>query len=392
MQEDIRVEVPTEEGIQFDLRSLFLGAVRTTLEALLEEEVRRIAGNGSWARFQGTKDYRNGTYMRGLMTSLGHLAVSIPRTRHSGSAADVIGRYKRRMNEIDDGIVAAYVGGISTRKMGAVTEALMGDTVDKSTISRITKSLEEKVEALRTSRLDEAIIYLYLDATFIDARWARKVENVAALVAYGIGPDGKRRLLAVTLGASESEDSWTEMLRQLLARGLHGVKLIIADAHPGLLAAARHLLPEVPVQRCVVHLERNILTQTPQRLRLRLGKELSNVFNAPSLKEARERKEALKHGLGAQLPEAMSCLDAGFSSATTFYSFPKAHWRRIKTTNGLERLNAEIKRRTRAVGAFPDRSSALRLITAVALSVTEIWSDRMYLDMTAFNSPQAQAA
>jgi transposase-like protein len=271
MKEVTRFEVPSEEDIRVDLRSVFLGAVRTTLEALLEEEVRRIAGNGSWARFQGSKDHRNGTYMRGLMTSLGHLDIAVPRTRHSGSAADVVGRYQRRMDEIDEGIVAAYVGGVSTRKMGAVTEALMGESVGKSTVSRVTKSLEHKVETLRSSKLNEPITYLYLDATFLDARWARKVENVAALVAYGIGPSGKRQLLAVTIGASESEDSWSDLIRQLTERGLHGVKLVIADAHGGLLAAVRHLLPEVAVQRCVVHLQRNALAKTPWRLRARLG-------------------------------------------------------------------------------------------------------------------------
>jgi transposase-like protein len=295
------------------------------------------------------------------------------------------------MDEVDEGIVAAYVNGVSTRKMGAVTEALMGKAVGKSTVSRVTKSLEERIEALRNSKLNEAITYLYLDATFLNARWARKVENVAALVAYGIGPDGKRRLLAVTLGTSESEASWTELLRQLIDRGLNGVKLLIADAHAGLLAAARHLLPEVPIQRCIVHLQRNVLVKAPARLRARLGKEVSKVFAAPSKTEARKRLEALKNGLGRELPEAMACFHEGFESATTFYSFPVSHWRRIRTTNGLERLHAEIKRRINAVGAFPDRASALRLITAVALDVTEIWSDRFYVDMSAFNS-QAQAA
>jgi putative transposase len=392
MNEAIPFEVPSEEDVRVDLRSLFLGAVRTTLEALLEEEVRRIAGNGTWARFQGAKDHRNGTYMRGLMTSLGHLDLAVPRTRHSGSAIGVVGRYQRRVAEIDEGIIAAYVNGVSTRKMGAVTEALMSKSVDKSTVSRVTKSLEEKVEALRNLKLEDPITYLYFDATFLDARWARKVENVAALVAYGIGPSGKRQLLAVTIGVSESEESWSDLIRQLVARGLSGVKLVIADAHSGLLSAVRHLLPEVAVQRCVVHLQRNALGKAPWRLRARFGREVSTIFNAPSAAEARKRLDGLKGGLGTQLPEAMDCLEGGFAAATTFYSFPKAHWRRIKTTNGLERLNGEIKRRTKAVGAFPDRGSALRLITAVALSVTEIWSDRIYLDMSVFSSTQAKAA
>jgi transposase-like protein len=276
--------------------------------------------------------------------------------------------------------------------MGKVTEALAGEQVGRSTVSRVTRTLEQQVEGLRRAPITEPITYLYLDGTFLDARWARKVENVAALVAYGIGPDGRRRLLGITIGAQESEASWTELLRQLTERGLSGVKLVIADAHAGLGAAVRHHLPEAKLQRCVVHLQRNALAQTPWRLRGRLGREITNVFAAQAVSDARKRLDALKLGLGKELPEAMATLEDGFAAATQFYAFPRAHWRRIKTTNGLERLHAEIKRRTNAIGAFPDRSSALRLITAVAVAVTAIWGQRLYVDMSQFDSAQAKAA
>lgn len=156
----------------------------------------------------------------------------------------------------------------------------------------------------------------------------------------------------------------------------------VADANAGLAKAVRHHLPEVPLQRCTVYLLRNVLTKAPQRLRARLAREVSNVFDAASKAEAQKRVDVLKAGLGKQVPEAMKCLDEGFAAATQFYTFPREHWHRIRSTNGLERLHGEIKRRTRAVGAFPDRASALRLVTAVALQVTAIWSDRSYLDMS----------
>lgn len=164
------------------------------------------------------------------------------------------------------------------------------------------------------------------------------MENVAALVAYGVGLDGRRRLLAVTIGAQESEASWADLLGKLTERGLTGVKLVIADDHAGLKAAVRTHLPEARVQRCVVHLQRNALDKTPWRLRGRVGREVGNIFAAPSLNEARKRLEAFKVGLGEQVPEAAACVEAGFAAATQFYAFPQAHWRRIKTTNGLERL------------------------------------------------------
>lgn len=380
------VEVPTQEAIRGDLRSMFQGAVKLALETVLEEVVRDMIGARRWQRLASRKDVRNGTYLRSLLTTMGMIEVAVPRTRENGSAVGVLGRYKRRSAELDDGIVAAYVHGASTRDIGEITEALVGENVSRSTVSRVTKSLGEKVEELRKAPITGPVAYLFLDATFIDARWARKVENVSALVAYGIGMDGHRQLLAVTIGAEESENSWSELLAQLAERGLSGVQLVVADAHAGIAAAVRRHLPEAPLQRCTVHLQRNALGKAPQRLRGRLGREISKVFEAGSQADARRRLEALRAGLGKQVPEAMKCLDDGFAAATRFYAFPRAHWHRIRSTNGLERLHGEIKRRTRAVGAFPDRASALRLITAVALQVTAVWTDRRYLDMSLLNS------
>jgi transposase-like protein len=381
MDEVADLELPTQENVHADLRSVFQGAVKLALETVLDEVVRDLIGARRWQRLASRKDVRNGTYLRSLLTTMGMIEVAVPRTRQNGSAADVIGRYRRRSSEIDDGIVAAYVGGASTRDIGEITKALVGENVGRSTVSRVTASLNDKVDQLRKAPITGPIPYLFLDATFLDARWARKVENVSALVAYGVGMDGHRQLLAVTIGAEESEDSWSELLAQLLERGLSGVQLVIADAHAGIAAAVRKHLPEAPRQRCTVHLQRNALAKAPQRLRGRLAREITKVFEAGSQAEAKRRLEGLRGGLGKQVPEAMKCLDDGFAAATQFYAFPRAHWHRIRSTNGLERLHGEIKRRTRAVGAFPDRASALRLVTAVALQVTAIWSDRRYLDM-----------
>ena len=383
MAEDVEFERATQEELRTDLRSLFQGAIRLVIENVLQEEVRELVGARRFERLSQRKDVRNGTYLRRLLTAMGQIDVAVPRTRESGSACDVLGRYQRRAPEVDDLIAEAYVHGVSTRKMGAVTDALLGDRVGRSTVSRVTRRLEGEVEALRTAPITEPIAYLYLDATFLDARWARTVENVAALVAYGVTPDGKRRLLGVTIGPEESEASWTELLEQLVARGLTGVALVIADEHAGLVKAVRRLLPEAKRQRCVVHLQRNVLAKTPARLRARVARAVTQIFQAPSRDEAKKRLAQFAATLGAQVPEALACLEQGFDAATQFYAFPAAHWVRLRSTNGLERLHGEIKRRTRAVGAFPDRASALRLVIAVALRVTAIWDDRRYFDMTA---------
>ncbi len=393
MSEVAELELLTQENFRTDLRALFQGAVRVALEVALEEELREMVGARKWERQAQRVDSRNGTYLRRLVTSMGGIDLAVPRAREGGSAGSaVIGRYKRRAAEVDAAMVSAYVHGASTRDVGQITEALMGEHVSKSAVSRAAKTLGTKVEELRTAPIVDPIPYLFLDATFLDARWARTVENVSALVAYGIGLDGHRRLLAVTIGPEESEDSWNELLAQLLERGLSGVQLVVADAHAGLDAAVRRHLPEAPKQRCVVHLQRNVLTKAPQRLRARLAREVWRVFQAPSKAEARKRMAQLGAGLGRQVPEAMACLENGFEAATRFYAFPKEHWHRIRSTNGLERLHGEIKRRTNAVGAFPDRASALRLVTAVALNVTAIWTDRRYLDMSLLKSKEATEA
>jgi putative transposase len=373
---------PTQDEMSWDLAGLFRGAIRVVLECVLQEEVKELVGARRYERLASRKDHLNGTYLRRLLTSLGLIEVAVPRTRANGSPVDVIGRYKRRTGEIDRMVTTAYVEGVSTRDMNRVTQALMGEGISRSTVSRVTKSLAEQVEELRRAPITEPIPYLYLDATFLDARWARTVENVSALVAYGVTADGHRRLLGVGIGAEESEESWSGLLGELVSRGLSGVQLVIADDHRGLANAARRHLPEAQRQRCTVHLERNVLAKAPQRLRGRVAGQLRVVFQASSLAEAKKRLQAFAGGLGQQVPEALHCLEDGFAAATQYFAFPKEHWIRIRSSNGLERLHGEIKRRIRSVGAFPDRESALRLITAVALETTRIWGDRRYLDMS----------
>ncbi len=192
--------------------------------------------------------------------------------------------------------------------MTKLSQALMGEGISRSTVSRVTKVLEERVEALRRAPIDKPIPYLYLDATFLDARWARSVENVSALVAYGVDTSGHRRLLGLSIGTEESEQSWSDLLSQLFERGLSGVELVITDEHRGLANAVRRHLPEARRQRCTVHLERNVLTKVPHRLRARVAKQLRSIFDAPSATEAKRRLHDFSSGLGRQGPEALRCL------------------------------------------------------------------------------------
>jgi transposase-like protein len=374
--------MPTQEDFQFDLAARVRQAVQATIQVVLDDELERLTGAGHYQRSDERVDLRNGGYPRRLVTTSGEIEVRVGRTRAGGAATAPVGRYLRRQPEIDDAIAESYVRGLSTRDMGSVTQALLGKRVARSTVSRVTRRLDDEVEALRTEALAEPIAYLYLDATFVDARWARTVENVSALVAYGVGPDGHRRLLAVHIGTQESEASWAGLLAELVERGLSGVLMVIADEHAGLRAAVRKALPEARQQRCTVHLLRNVLANVPRRHQRRIAREAVAVLHADGLDAAKKAMRSFRDRFARQFAEAVACLERGFDAGTQYFAFPEKHWMRIRSTNGLERLHGEVKRRTRAIGAFPDRASALRLITAVALQAVSIWRDRIYLDMT----------
>ncbi|MFH1464004.1 MAG: IS256 family transposase [Pseudomonadota bacterium] len=375
-------ERASEEEIHADLGEVFRAAAKAGLELVLEEVLRETVGAAKWAKAKSRSDSYNGSYLRGLLTSMGHIEVKMPRARKAGAPVHVIGAYKRRLAEVDEAIVGAYVKGVSTRGMGSVVEALAGEGLSSSAVSRVTARLEERVEELRTRKLEGKYPYLFLDATYLKARWARSVESFPALIAYGVNEKGKRELLAVEIGTGESEETWVDLLDGLIKRGLKGVLLVISDAHEGIWAAVRKRLPEVPHQRCVVHLLRNVGSKVPHRLRKRVLGEVSAIFKSKDLDEAKERLAKFKARWSKELPEAASCLTEGFPAASQFFAFPTEHHVRIRTNNGLERLNREIKRRIKAIDSFPDRVSALRLVVVVAANAAQAWGRRRYLDMS----------
>ncbi len=262
----IDLAMPTQEDFQRDLSDRCREAVRATIQVVLDEELERLIGAGPYERSAERIDMRNGQYPRRVVTTSGEVDVRVGRSRNGGSATAPLGRYARRRPEIDQAITQAYVSGLSTRDMAGVTTALVGKKVGRSTVSRVTKRLEDEVTSLRNAPITAKFPYVYLDATFVDARWARTVENVSALVAYGVGLDGYRHLLAVNIGVSASEASLlTTLLAGLVARGLSGVRLLIRDEHAGLIAAARKVLPEVRQQRCTAHLSGNVFSNMPKQ-------------------------------------------------------------------------------------------------------------------------------
>lgn len=392
MSKAIEVVPPGQAEVRADLAGLFRGAIRTVLEYLLNEEVSELIGAERYQRIASRRDYRNGSYLRRLATALGWIEVEVPRTRSGPVPQAVLERYQRREESVNALVREAYVSGCSTRDLEALTQTLLGEGLSRSTVSRVTEGLAEEVEAYFRRPLPKAYPYLFLDATFLDARWAGAVEDVSALVAYGVDEEGHRELLGLALGCEESEESWSELLEELTDRGLHGVRLVIRDQHAGLRRAVRRFLPRAEQQRCWIHFLRNILAKVPQRLGKQVVAELKRIWKADSEEEARRCAQAWLERWESELPEAAKILRSGLDASLTFYRYPKSHWRRIRSTNALERLHAEIKRRIDALGAFPDRKSALKLIGACALRVARKWGERRYLDMKITREPRNEEA
>jgi len=255
---------------------------------------------------------------------MGAIDLKVPRAREGGSAGGaVFERYKRRSAEVDDTMVAAYVHGASTRDIGQITEALMGEHVSRSTVSRVAKTLGTKVEDLRKAPIEGPIPYLFLDATFLDARWAREVENVSALVAYGVGLDGHRRSWRSPSGRRNRRPPGATCSPSSTSAASRGCSRSSQMPNAGLAKAVRHHLPEAPLQRCVVHLQRNIVGKAPQKLRARLAKAVWQAFLAPRKADARRRMAELASDLGRQLPESMACLADGFEQRQRPLTWPE---------------------------------------------------------------------
>lgn len=290
--------------------------------------------------------------------------------------------------------MTAYVTGTSTRKVDDLVRALGCDSgVSKSTVSRICRDIDTEVAAFCTRSLVHiAMPYVYLDATYIKARHQHRIVSRAAVVATAVTADGNREVLGLDVGDSEDEVFWTAFLRSLRDRGLGGVRLVISDAHAGLKAAIARVFQGASWQRCKVHLARNVLAVVPQASKEMVAATVRTIFAQPDAAAARAQLHDVVGVLGRQFPKAAEILAAAEADVTAYATFPRAHWKKIASTNPLERVNKEIKRRSNVVGIFPDDASVLRLVGAVLIEQHDDWAsnDRRYLSeqsMAAIDQP-----
>ena len=361
-------------------------SVEETLNAMLDAEADEITGAARYERGGERKAYRAGHYERDLTVKAGKMSLKVPKLKGAVFESAVIERYRRREESVEEALIDMYLAGVSTRQVDDVSQLLWGDRMPSQTLSDKLKKVYADIDEWRGRPLEQDYPYLFMDGVWHKRCWGGSVENVSILVAVGVGMDGRREVLSVAEGMKEDSESWREFIKGMLARGLKGVRLVTGDRCAGLVAAVNELLPGARYQRCMVHFERNILAKVNPKNRDWAADALKAIFSMESRDKALEKAESVAKDMEARkLREAAKCLREGIGETTTYLldDYPREHRRRIRTNNMIERLNREIRRRTRVVGSFPDGRSALMLICARVRYVTSSeWSTRRYLDMS----------
>lgn len=361
-------------------------SVEETLNAMLDAEADEITGAARYERSGERKAYRVGHYERDLTVKAGKMSLKVPKLKGAVFESAVIERYRRREESVEEALIDMYLAGVSTRQVDDVSQLLWGDRMPSQTLSDKLKKVYADIDEWRGRPLEQDYPYLFMDGVWHKRCWGGSVENVSILVAVGVGMDGRREVLSVAEGMKEDSESWREFIKGMLARGLKGVRLVTGDRCAGLVAAVNELLPGARYQRCMVHFERNILAKVNPKNRDWAADALKAIFSMESRDKALEKAESVAKDMEARkLREAAKCLREGIGETTTYLldDYPREHRRRIRTNNMIERLNREIRRRTRVVGSFPDGRSALMLICARVRYVTSSeWSTRRYLDMS----------
>jgi putative transposase len=366
-----------------DVEDRIRQAAATIYQALIEVELTAVIGAGPHERTETRVAQRNGHRPRTLTTTAGDLELRIPKLRTGSFFPSLLERRRRVDQALFAVVMEAYLHGVSTRKVDDLVKALGADTgISKSEVSRICADLDAEVGAFRDRSLaGQSFPYVFLDATYCKARVDRRVVSQAVVVATGVRGDGWREVLGFAVGDSEDGAFWTAFLRSLKARGLGGVQLVISDAHTGLKTAIAAVLLGASWQRCRVHFLRNVLAQVPKGNAEMVAAAIRTVFAQPDAGHVRDQLDVIAGMLGRQLPKVETMLRDAAEDLLAFTAFPPGHWKKIWSTNPLERLNKEIKRRTDVVGVFPNPEALLRLAGAVLVEAHDEWqvSDRRYL-------------
>jgi len=371
------LEQLTEQGLE-GLPDL----IRVMVNEAMRIERENYLGAKPYERSEERQGHANGYKPKTVKTRVGEVTFDIPQVREGGFYPHSLEKGMRSERALLLTLAEMYVQGVSTRKVAAITEQLCGTQINASQVSRACKQLDEELEAWRTRPLGE-VLYLYLDARYEKVRQAGSVRDAAILMASGVKRDGRRSILGISVSLSEAEAHWRTFLEGLVKRGLSGVQLIVSDDHAGMEAARKAVFTGIPWQRCQFHLQQNAQSYVPRvGMRGEVAEDIRTIFNAPDRETAESYLKKAVEKYAVLAPKLADWMEVNLSEGFTVFAFPKLHQRKLRTSNQLERLSQEIKRRTRIVRVFPNEQSCLRLISALLMEVGEEWEyGRLYLDL-----------
>jgi len=356
--------------------------VQKVVQEVLESEMEDLLQASKHERSDGRTGYRSGYYPRGLVTRVGKIELQVPQDRQGRFSTQVFERYQRSEKAFVTALSEMYIQGVSTRKVTKITEELCGHEISASTISTLNRKLDAQLQLFAHRPLDQEYPYLILDARYEKVREDGVIRSRAVLVAIGINWDGRREVLGVELANRESRSSWKDFLLGLKKRGLHGVELVITDSHEGLKRAIAEVLPEACWQRCYVHFLRNALDYLTRKADPDCLIELRWLYDRRSLEEARKDLMNWLSKWQERYPRLCEWAEANIEETFTFYRYPLAHHKHLKSTNMLERINEELKRRTHVIRIFPNAQSCQRLLRALCVEIHEGWIEQhRYLNM-----------
>ena len=382
-----------QEIIHNELKDLVRNSVEETLNALLDNEAEQLVNAGKYERSEERQGYRSGHYKRNFQTTAGEVELKVPKLKGVPFETAIIERYRRRESSVEEALIEMYLAGVSVRRVEDITEALWGTKVSPGTISNLNKKAYEHIEEWRTRPLSGNYPYVYVDGVYLKRSWGGEIRNVSVLVAIGVNNEGYREILGAAEGMKEDKESWRSFFVWLKERGLTGVRLIIGDKNLGMLETIPEVFPDACYQRCTVHFYRNIFSVTPRNKVKTVAMMLKAIHAQESKEAAREKALLVAEKLKEmKLASAAKKLEDGIEETITYMDFPYQHWSRIRTNNTIERLNREIKRRTRAIGAFPDGQSALMLVCARLRHVAGTqWGSKRYMSMNHLSELELEA-
>lgn len=353
----------------------FRQVLAAALNAVMRAESDEQLGAGRYERSESRTDSRNGTRARRLTTRVGTIELEVPRHRSAPFETMVFESYRRSEAALVTTMAEMVVGGVSTAKVGKVMREICGREFSKQSVSAACATLDSAVEDFRTRPLEPgAYPFAMLDATYLKVRGGHRVRARALLVAIGLDRSGRKEVLGLDLADAETREGWSAFMRSLRDRGLRGMAVVTSDAHEGLVAALHDVWPDAAWQRCQAHFSRNVSDAAPKRLRAGLRSEMTEMFNCRTLAEAAARRDRILADYAEEAPQACERLGAGFDDAMTAMRLPEQMRRRARTSNYLERLNKEIKRRSNVVGVFPNAGSVVRLVGALLMEENDRWA------------------